>query len=109
MFFLQPTNIWFGQNRDQLNTREFDLIVADEIQRIKNPNAEVTKALRALRSKRRWGLTGTPLENSLEDVISIFRFLKPDVILGRLSSQEEVTDRIKPYFKRRRKKDEGTP
>ncbi len=56
---------------------EFDLIVADEIQRIKNPRAKRTQAMRSLRAKRRWGLSGTPLENNVAEYAAVLRFLDP--------------------------------
>jgi len=55
----------------------FDLIVADEIQRIKNPGAKRTQAMRSLRAERRWGLSGTPLENSVAEYAAVLRFLDP--------------------------------
>jgi SNF2 family DNA or RNA helicase len=52
-------------------------IVIDEAQNIKNPTAEQTKAILKLQSDRRLALTGTPVENRLLDLWSIFNFLNP--------------------------------
>ncbi len=52
-------------------------IVLDEAQNIKNPKAEQTKAIHKLTAKHRLALTGTPIENRLMDLWSIFQFLNP--------------------------------
>ncbi|MCC6920870.1 MAG: DEAD/DEAH box helicase [Alphaproteobacteria bacterium] len=57
--------------------RLWDLVVLDEAQRIKNPLADVTIAVKRLRRTRAWVLTGTPLENSLSDLASILDFVAP--------------------------------
>lgn len=58
--------------------REFDIVVLDEIQRIKNPETQVARAVATLRSPIRWGLSGTPLENRLDELLAVFRFLLAD-------------------------------
>lgn len=55
----------------------FDLVVLDESQRIKNRSGATSQAVRAISRKRSWALTGTPVENSTEDLIGIFEFLSP--------------------------------
>lgn len=55
-------------------------VVLDEAQAIKNPTSQVAKAARLLRARRRLALTGTPIENSLEDLWSIFEFLNPGML-----------------------------
>ena len=56
---------------------EWHRIVIDEAQNIKNPKAEQTKVLLQLKSKHKIALTGTPVENRLLDLWSIFNFLNP--------------------------------
>ena len=56
---------------------EFMCVVADEAQHIKNRRSQNAAALRALRARSRFLLTGTPLENSLDDLRSLFEFLLP--------------------------------
>ncbi len=56
---------------------KFDTIIADEAQHIKNRRSQNAAALRALDSRARFLLTGTPLENSLDDLRSLFEFLLP--------------------------------
>lgn len=86
--------------------KEFDIAVLDEIQKIKNPGADVTKATRQLISPRRWGLSGTPLENRVEELISIFAYLKPGLLhYDDAARVQKVKTTIRPYFLRRRKVD----
>ena len=53
----------------------FDLVVLDEAQRIKNKNSTTAQVVRNLPRSRSWALTGTPIENSVEDLVNIFEFL----------------------------------
>jgi superfamily II DNA or RNA helicase len=65
--------------RDQELFTSVDLgvVIADEAQHIKNRRSQNAAALRALRARSRFLLTGTPLENSLDDLRSLFEFLLP--------------------------------
>jgi SNF2 family DNA or RNA helicase len=58
-------------------SRTWDLVIADEAQRIKTAEAGVAVAVKRLRRRRAWALTGTPLENRLEDLASILEFVRP--------------------------------
>lgn len=60
---------------DELNLWQPDLIVLDEAQRIKNWEAKVSRAVKKLRSRNALVLTGTPLENKLEELYSIVQFV----------------------------------
>ncbi|KAF8114175.1 hypothetical protein N665_0040s0030 [Sinapis alba] len=53
-------------------------VVLDEAQSIKNHKTQVARACWGLRAKRRWCLSGTPIQNSIDDLYSYFRFLKYD-------------------------------
>lgn len=64
---------------------EFDYIVLDESQAIKNPLAQTSKAMKLLRAKNRLVMTGTPVENSVFDLFSQFDFLNPGM-LGSLEA-----------------------
>ncbi len=90
------------------------LIVADEAQALKNPAAKQTKAVKALQADARIALTGTPVENRLSDLWSLFDFTHP----GLLGSQKVFADYaknlphygplralVKPYILRRMKND----
>ena len=61
---------------------EFQYIVADEAQYIKNNNTQNAKAIKELKAKTRYALTGTPIENSLAELWSIFDFIMPGYLFG---------------------------
>lgn len=87
----------------------FDVAILDEVQDIKNPDAGKSKAVRQIRARYRWGLSGTPFENRPEDVLSIFRFLRPDSFApGGYYSPQDVKRKIAPYMLRRRTADVRT-
>ncbi|MEN6407148.1 MAG: DEAD/DEAH box helicase [Thermoguttaceae bacterium] len=70
------------RDRALLADRHFDLVVLDESQRIKNRDSTTSEVVRSISRKRNWALTGTPVENSVDDLLGIFEFLAP----GMLSS-----------------------
>ncbi|MFH1532407.1 MAG: DEAD/DEAH box helicase [Pseudomonadota bacterium] len=93
-------------------------VILDEAQAIKNPSARQTRAVKALRSRWRVALTGTPVENRLGDLWSIFDFLNPGLLgsnkaftgLCRSMAKNEqgyapLRRLIKPYILRRLKTD----
>ncbi|QEG42174.1 DEAD/DEAH box helicase [Roseimaritima ulvae] len=55
----------------------FDLVVLDEAQRIKNQSSTTSQIVRSISRTRSWALTGTPVENSQDDLVGIFEFLSP--------------------------------
>jgi SNF2 family DNA or RNA helicase len=69
----------------QLAVLPFDYAILDEAQAIKNPRSASAKAARLLRADHRLAMTGTPIENRLEELWSIFDFLNPGM-LGSSSS-----------------------
>lgn len=68
--------------------REYSLIVADEASLLRNPDAEISKALCKLGARGRIALTGTPLENRMQDLWSIFRFVAPGYLGSRADFKE---------------------
>jgi superfamily II DNA or RNA helicase len=62
-----------------LSSIEFDTIVLDEAQAIKNPDSQSARAARLLRGRQRLALTGTPVENHLGDLWSLLEFLNPGI------------------------------
>lgn len=75
--------------------KHWSVLVLDEAQNIKNPNSQVSKVVYGLSADFRLTLTGTPIENSLEDVWSQFHFLNP----GILGSRKNFTDKyLKPIM-----------
>jgi SNF2 family DNA or RNA helicase len=107
-------------DREVLSSIDWDTVVLDEGQAIKNPDTDLARAAYALNARFRVSLTGTPLENRLIDLWSQFHFLNPG-LLGSLSSFEERTvrpvergdaealarlrERIQPFFLRRLKRE----
>ncbi|MGD0946025.1 MAG: DEAD/DEAH box helicase [Candidatus Binatia bacterium] len=67
------------------------MVVLDEAQAIKNPEAKQTRAAKKLDARVRFALTGTPIENRLGDLWSIFDFINP----GLLGSSKEFTTLVK--------------
>jgi SNF2 family DNA or RNA helicase len=82
----------------------FDVVILDEAQRIKNRHSRGALGCRLIRRKRSWALSGTPLENSADDLASIFLFLKPGLLDAGMSPKE-VHSRINNHFLRRRKRE----
>ncbi len=62
--------------------RDFSWCILDEAQYIKNPTSQTARAVKAIQSQRRLALTGTPIENSLTELWSIFDFLMPGFLWG---------------------------
>ncbi|MBK3332589.1 DEAD/DEAH box helicase [Persephonella atlantica] len=84
-----------------------DLIILDEAHNIKNPEALKTKAVKfvAKNSKIRWALSGTPLQNNLKELLSLYEFLNPQYERRKNLNEEEARELIKPVMLRRLKKD----
>ncbi|MDR2154513.1 MAG: ATP-dependent helicase, partial [Burkholderiaceae bacterium] len=77
---------WIGQTA-------WRLVVVDEAQSIKNPGAKQTRAVKALNTQARIALTGTPVENNLTDLWSIFDFLNPG-LLGSAKAFQQFAKRL---------------
>ena len=74
----------------------FYAVIADEAQAIKNPGSGQSKAVRSVVSPRRLALTGTPVENRLTDLWSIFDFVNPG-LLGGITAFRKATDKTEDY------------
>ena len=66
----------------------FDLVILDESQRIKNKCNATSEAAKSIHRRRNWALTGTPVENSAEDLVGIFEFLSPGFLQSGLKPTE---------------------
>lgn len=96
------------QDQDWLEQKQalkYDLVVLDEAQRIKNAGTGTAHAVKRVEAGRRWGLTGTPLENRLEEVRAICSYLRPDLLKNAMLTPQRVKSLLKPYLLRRRKED----
>jgi SNF2 family DNA or RNA helicase len=58
----------------------FDVVVLDEAQRIKSRDSRTAQVVRGLHRERSWAMTGTPIENKVDDLVNIFAFVDPDRI-----------------------------
>ncbi len=82
--------------RDALMLRNlpFDYVILDEAQAIKNANTDIAKCVRLLTAKHRLALTGTPVENHLGELWSLFEFLNPGMLgASRVAKQLESDSR----------------
>lgn len=66
---------------------EFDLCVLDEAQRVKNKSNSTSKVIQKIHRKRSWALTGTPIENSIEDLVGICEFTSPGLVATGMSAR----------------------
>ena len=94
--------------------KEFDFCIIDEAQNIKNSKAQNTKYVKAIKSGCRIALSGTPMENNLMELWSIFDYIMPGYLLSEAKFKEkylkedmydELKELIKPFILRRLKKD----
>lgn len=79
---------------EALKSIKWDLVILDEAQAIKNPGTKQTKAVKQLEASARVAMTGTPIENSLSDLWSLFDFLNAG-LLGTAKEFKEFTKRLK--------------
>jgi non-specific serine/threonine protein kinase len=98
----------------------YDYIILDEAQNIKNAASQTAKAVKTLNSSQRLALTGTPIENHLSELWSIFDFLMPGFLgaqsyfqdyyqvpiekLSQVETAKHLQNKIKPFVLRRLKK-----
>lgn len=71
------------RNLARLNDKTFFYVILDEAQYIKNAGAAAAKSVKTLKAAHRFALTGTPIENRLSEMWSIFDFLMPGFLYGR--------------------------
>lgn len=94
----------------------FDYMIIDEGQNIKNPNAQNTKCVKDINAGVKFALTGTPMENNLVELWSIFDYIMPGYLFSKKAFEEkfikgkkenlkELKKMINPFILRRMKKD----
>ena len=115
------TSYGFLARSPWLGTTPWRLVVIDEAQAIKNPAAKQTKTVKQLRADTRIALTGTPIENRLSDLWSIFDFINPGLLGSSTQFSSFVKgladrphnpygplrDLVRPYILRRLKTDKS--
>jgi superfamily II DNA or RNA helicase len=107
-------------DREKLASEKWDTIILDEAQTIKNPDSQIARAAHSLQASFRIALSGTPIENRLDDLWSQFQFLNPGllgsretfqnkfiqpILRGNETAAQELKSKIKPFILRRLKKD----
>ena len=108
----------YGSLRNDLDYYEkikFDYCIIDEAQNIKNPLASATDAVKAINANNKFALTGTPIENNLLELWSIFDFIMPGylysltkfnaVFIRDENKIDNLKAMIKPFILRRTKKE----
>jgi superfamily II DNA or RNA helicase len=105
---------------EQLERFNFRSLILDEAQNAKNPSSQIAKVVRNLRADHRLALTGTPVENSLRDLWSIFAFVEPGLLGSEASFRRRfenpiaegdetaahvLRSRLEPFVLRRTKED----
>ncbi len=103
-----------------LSGRTWDAVVLDEAQAIKNPESQVARAAFGLKANFRLALSGTPLENRLEELWSLMHYTNPGLLGGRrqfdekvarpiadgqTAAAEQLRRRLRPFILRRLKRD----
>lgn len=108
-----------------LRAQPWRLVLLDEASHIRNPDTEAAKALRQLQARARLALTGTPVENSVRDLWSIYQFTLPGYLGSRenfkerfeqplasglhspaaVAASERLRKLVRPYFLRRTKRE----
>jgi superfamily II DNA or RNA helicase len=115
------TSYGFLTRTPWLETTSWRFVVLDEAQGIKNPAAKQTKSVKRLKAEMRIALTGTPIENRLGDLWSIFDFINPGLLgsstqfstfVKRLADRPHnpygpLRDLVRPYILRRLKTDKS--
>jgi SNF2 family DNA or RNA helicase/uncharacterized Zn finger protein len=97
------------QDIDYYKQHEFSILILDEGQAIKNYATKTAKAVREIHADTRFALSGTPIENSIDELWSIFQTIMPDFFpnqkVFRQLEPEKVAKMIQPFLLRRVKKD----
>jgi SNF2 family DNA or RNA helicase len=93
---------WFEQ-------QSYHSVFFDEAQAFKNPLTQTARAVKRIKADQRFALTGTPVENALEELWSIYHVVFPELFLGLKDfsnlTRKQVSRRIRPFLLRRLKED----
>ncbi|MDI7742982.1 DEAD/DEAH box helicase [Lysinibacillus fusiformis] len=99
---LRRDSKWYEQ-------QTFHTVFFDEAQNFKNPYTQTARTVKKLKAKNRFGLTGTPIENSLEELWSIYHVVFPQLFQGLEEyshlQRKSIARRVRPFLLRRFKDD----
>ncbi|MBW5446711.1 helicase SNF [Cohnella sp. CFH 77786] len=97
------------RDAEEFSELRFSVLILDEAQAIKNHATQTAQTVKDLRAMHRFALTGTPIENRLEELWSIFDAVFPELFWNRKRfselSPEQVAKKIRPFLLRRLKSD----
>ncbi|WP_152657239.1 DEAD/DEAH box helicase [Oceanobacillus sp. CFH 90083] len=113
---LQEQDVWivsYGVLKNEIDWLKrniaFQTVIFDEAQMFKNPATQVFRTVKKLTSDYQFALTGTPLENKLEDLWSVFHIVFPELLGGLKDfaqlTNDQVLRRVHPFMLRREKWD----
>ena len=90
---------------DYFKTINFDLMIADEVHKIRKSTSQISEAVFNFKKKRFWGLTGTPIENNVEDLLNLLSHLTGKNINPKDKQRSPLflLELMKPYILRRLK------
>ncbi|EHI70199.1 DEAD/DEAH box helicase [Streptococcus ictaluri] len=99
----------FRQDFDTYQAFDYDYLILDEAQVIKNAQTKIAQSLRAFNVKHCFALSGTPIENKLLEIWSIFQIVLPGLLPSKKAflkmDAKQVSKCIKPFVMRRKKED----
>lgn len=105
----------YKNDMEKYNHIHFDYCIIDEAQNIKNPDSIITKAIKNVSANVKFALTGTPVENNLMELWSIFDFVMPGYLYNKKKFENifvnneknhcQLKSLIKPFMLRRTKKE----
>lgn len=109
------TYVTYKNDEDYYKDTVFDYCIIDEAQQIKNNTSQITKIIKSVKSRVRFALTGTPMENNLMELWSLMDFVMPGYLYNPLRFQniflteppqvEELRKLISPFMLRRTKQE----
>ena len=105
----------YKNDMEEYKNLKFDYLIIDEAQNIKNPDSLITKAIKTINADVRFALSGTPVENNLTELWSIFDFIMPGYLYNKNKFEKifvnndknynHLKNLIKPFMLRRTKKE----
>jgi len=97
------------QDIDLYQAYNFDVLILDEAQAIKNSTTKTFKAVQLIEANKRFALSGTPIENSINELWSIFQVVLPGLFSNKLTfnrlEHDKISRLVNPFILRRLKKD----
>ncbi|SHK49036.1 non-specific serine/threonine protein kinase [Hathewaya proteolytica DSM 3090] len=116
--FLHITTYSMATRLEELQDKAWDMVILDEAQAIKNPSTKQTKTIKQIKTKTKLAMTGTPIENKLSDLWSLFDFLEPGLlgtpkefknftksVAENKNGYEKLRNIVNPFILRRLKTD----